>query len=254
MWKTARSRTFYDEHMPRKTLQFEAGDSFELPAVGGRALPRRVFTETFYDTAGGRLGLAGFALRRRIENGKGLWRLSVVCDGVPTLDVEAPGGPAGPPEELRELVSAASAGFELAPVLRARTHATGLRVKAGSRSLAKISVASIALLDGQRTTGSFSEIELEQLAATRKELARLESALRKSGAERTNGAGPLEQALAREPQPELPLPSTVARAAAPVPPGAVRADARPRSRRSGREATPRTCIRCASQRGGCARC
>ena len=194
--------------MPRKTLQFEAGDSFELPAVGGRALPRRVFTEIFYDTSGGRLGLAGFVLRRQIENGKGLWRLSVVCDGVPTLDVETPGGPAGPPEELRELVSAASAGFELAPVLRARTHATGLRVKAGSRSLAKISVASITLLDGQRTTGSFSEIELEQLAATRKELARLESALRKSGAKPTNGAGPLEQALAREPQPELPLPST----------------------------------------------
>ena len=191
-----------------RPLEFEAGDSFELPAVGGRALPRRVFTEIFYDTAGGRLGLAGFALRRRIENGKGLWRLSVVCDGVPTLDVETPGGPVGPPEKLRELVSAASAGFELAPVLRTRTHATGLRVKAGSRSLAKITVASITLLDGQRTTGSFSEIELEQLAATRKELARLESALRKSGAKRTNGAGPLEQALAREPQPELPLPST----------------------------------------------
>jgi len=200
--------TLYDEQMPRKTLQFEAGDPFELPSLGGRALPRRDFTETYYDTAGGRLGLAGFVLRRRIENGKGLWRLSVVCDGVPTLDVEAPGGPAGPPKELSELVSAASAGFELAPVLRVRTHATGLRVKAGSRSLAKISVASITLLDGQRTTGSFSEIELEQLAATRKELAKLESALRKSGAKPTNGAGPLEAALAREPQPELPLPST----------------------------------------------
>ena len=200
--------TFYDEQVPRKILQFESGQPFELPALRGRALPRRDFTETYYDTAGGRLGLAGFVLRRRIENGKGLWRLSVVCDGVPTLDVEAPGGPAGPPEELSELVSAASAGFELAPVLRVRTHATGLRVKEGSRSLATISVASIALLDGQRTTASFSEIELEQLAATRKELAKLESALRKSGAKRTNGSGPLEQALAREPQPELPLPST----------------------------------------------
>ena len=93
-------------------------------------------------------------------------------------------------------------------MLRVRTHATGLRVKEGSRSLAKISVASIALLDGQRTTGSFSEIELEQLAANRKELARLEAALREAGAEKTNGAGPLEQALTREPQPELPLPST----------------------------------------------
>jgi len=194
--------------VPRKTLQYEAGDPFELPALRGRALPRREFRETFYDTAGGRLGLAGFVLRRRIENGKGIWRLSVVSDGIPTLDIEAPGGPAGPPEELRELVSAASAGFELAPVLRVRTHASGLRVKAGSRSLAKINLASIALLDGQRTTDSFSEIELERLAATRKELARLESALEKAGATRMNGAGPLEQALARDPRPELPLPSS----------------------------------------------
>jgi CHAD domain-containing protein len=202
------ARTFYDGQMPEKTLQFEAPDPFELLPVGGRALPRRSFTETFYDTAGGRLGLAGFTLRRRIENGKGLWRLTVVCDGVQTLDVEAPGGPAGPPDELRELVSAASAGFELEPVLRARTQTTGVRVKTGNRSLAKITVASIALLDGQRATASFNEIELEQLAATRKELARLESALLASGAKPTNGAGPLEEALAREPQPELPLPST----------------------------------------------
>src|SRR4029453_19228468 len=92
--------------------------------------------------------------------------------------------------------------------LRVRTHFTGMRVKTGSRSLAKISVASIALLDGQRATSSFSEIELEQLAATARERPRLEAALRKSGARRTNGAGPLEQALAREPQPEIPLPST----------------------------------------------
>src|SRR5262245_4821093 len=134
--------------MPPKTFQFEARGPFELIPVGGRALPRRSFTETFYDTAGGRLGLAGFTLRRRIENGKGLWRLTVVCDGVQTLDVEAPGGPAGPPDELRELVSAASAGFELEPVLRARTNTTGLRVKAGRRSHEKVSVAPLARLDG----------------------------------------------------------------------------------------------------------
>ena len=120
-------------------------------------------------------------------------------------------------------------------MLRARTHATGLRVKAGSRSLAKISVASITLLDGQRTTGSFSEIELERLAATRKELARLESALRKSGAKPTNGAGPYGAGLVREPQPELPLPSTSLEQLRPYLRGAVRTDARPRSGRSGRK-------------------
>jgi CHAD domain-containing protein len=203
-----RSAAFYDGAMPPRTLRFEAGDQFELPSLPGRALPRRVFTETYYDTAGGRLARAGFVLSRRVENGKGLWRLNVVCDGATTLDVEAPGGPATPPEELRELVSAASAGFELAPTARVRTRSTGLRVKDGSRSLARIVVASVALLDGQRATRSFHEIEVERLAADRKELAGLESALEKAGATRTNGAGPLEQALAREPQPELPLPTS----------------------------------------------
>jgi CHAD domain-containing protein len=71
-----------------------------------------------------------------------------------------------------------------------------------------MSIASIALLDGQRATDSFSEIELEQLAANRKELARLEAALLEAGAEKIDGAGPLEQALTREPHPELPLPSS----------------------------------------------
>jgi inorganic triphosphatase YgiF len=50
----------------------------------------------------------------------------------------------------------------------------------------------------QRATASFNEIELEQLSATGKVVARLESALLASGAEPTNGAGPLEEALARE--------------------------------------------------------
>jgi hypothetical protein len=44
--------------MPSTTVRFEAKDPFELPALRGRALPRRDFTETLYDTAGGRLGRA----------------------------------------------------------------------------------------------------------------------------------------------------------------------------------------------------
>jgi CHAD domain-containing protein len=89
-----------------------------------------------------------------------------------------------------------------------RTRSTGLRVKDGSRSLARITVASIALLDGRRATRSFHEIELERLAAGQKELAALESALRKAGAKKTNDAGPLELALAGEPRPELSLPTS----------------------------------------------
>ena len=107
--------------MPSKPLHFVAGEEFELPALPGRALPTRTYTETFYDTAGGRLDRAGFALRRRVENGKGIWHLTVRSDGESALEVEALGGPAAPPSELQELLSAASAGFALSPVAKLRT-------------------------------------------------------------------------------------------------------------------------------------
>ena len=197
--------TFYDEVMSLKTVELEAGEEFKLPPLDGRLLAPRVYTETFYDTARGRLDQAGFTLSRRLENGQGIWRLRVTCDGASTLDLEALGGPAEPPDELRELITAASAGFTLAPAARVRTRSTNLRVKAGSRSLARIDVAWIAVLDGQRPARSFCQIELEPLSADRKEFARLEKALRKAGATPANGSSPLRWALEREEESEPPV-------------------------------------------------
>jgi CHAD domain-containing protein len=193
--------------MPRTAVELSASEHFELPALQGRATPARFFTETYYDTAGGRLGRAGFMLSRRVENGKSIWRLTVVCDGTSTLDVEAAGGPAEPPEELSELITAASAGFTIVPVARLRTRSTGLRVKAGSRSLARIDVARIAVLDAQRVTRTFCEIRIEPLAADRTELVRLEKALKKAGAKRAKRNGGVRWTIESEPAPELPLPT-----------------------------------------------
>jgi CHAD domain-containing protein len=173
--------------VPSKPLHLVAGEDFELPALPGRALPSRSYTETFYDTAGGRLDRAGFALRRRVENGKGIWRLTVTSDGDSALEVEALGGPKAPPAELEELISAASAGFAVSPVARLRTHAIGRRVKRGSHTLAKVHVASVAVLDGSRVSESFNELTLEPLAADRKELRQIEKALRGAGAKRSHG-------------------------------------------------------------------
>jgi CHAD domain-containing protein len=193
--------------MPRKTLHLVADEGFELPRLAGRALPRRTYTETYYDTAGGRLSRSGFLLRRRVENGKGIWRLTVASDGIATVDVEAPGGPAEPPEEMRELITAAAAGFSVAPVARVSTQTGGFRVKAGSSSLARIDVATVAVLEGRRTIRAFCEIDVEQLAADRKELSRIEKILRGAGAKRTNGAGLLERTVGRDEEPELPAPT-----------------------------------------------
>jgi CHAD domain-containing protein len=173
--------------VPSKPLHFLAGEEFELPALPGRALPARSYTETFYDTAGGRLDRAGFVLRRRVENGKGIWCLTVTSDGDTALQVEALGGPKTPPTELAELIAAASAGFAVSPVARLRTRAAGRRVKQGSHTLAKVHVSSVAVLDGSRVSESFHELTLEPLAADRKELRRIEKALRVAGARRSNG-------------------------------------------------------------------
>jgi CHAD domain len=173
--------------VPSKPLHFVAGEEFELPALPGRALPSRSYTETFYDTVGGRLDRAGFVLRRRVENGKGIWRLTVTSDGESALEVEALGGPKAPPAELEELISAASAGFAVAPVARLRTRAGGRRVKRGSHTLANVRVSSVAVLDGSRVSESFHELTLEPLAADSRELRRIEKALRGAGAKRSDG-------------------------------------------------------------------
>ena len=82
--------------MSQNVLHFVAADDFELPELPGRALPSRSYTETYYDTAGGRLDRAGFVLRRRVENGKGIWHLTVTSDGDSALVAVTDNGPGVP--------------------------------------------------------------------------------------------------------------------------------------------------------------
>jgi CHAD domain-containing protein len=190
--------------MPQKALHFVAGEDFELPELPGRALPSRSYTETYYDTAGGRLDRAGFVLRRRVENGKGVWHLTVTSDGESALEVEALGGPAAPPAELQELLSAASAGFALSPVTRLSTKTNGKRVKEGSHTLARVLVSSVGVLEGRRVIEAFHELVLEPLAADGKEVARLEKALRRAGAKPGHAPAPVTRALGSEALDESP--------------------------------------------------
>jgi CHAD domain-containing protein len=183
--------------MSRDTVRLVAAADFELPELNGRPLPSRTFTETYFDTSDSRLARAGFSLRRRVENGKGVWKLSVRSDGA-ALDVDSPGGPKAPPTDLEELVSAASAGFALGPVAKLRTSVGGIRVRQGRHSLAKIELSSIAVLDGQRTIRELREIEMHPLAADGKQLARIGKALRKAGAKRADGSPVYQRAVPAE--------------------------------------------------------
>ena len=190
--------------MPQKVLHFVAGEDFELPELPGRALPSRSYTETYYDTAGGRLDRAGIVLRRRVENHKGVWHLTVTSDGESALEVEVPGGPAAPPAELQALLSAVSAGFALSPVARLRTKTSGKRVKQGNHALARVLVSSMGVLEGRRVIEAFHELLLEPLAADGKEVARLEKALRRAGAKPGHAPSPVSRVLGSEALDESP--------------------------------------------------
>jgi CHAD domain-containing protein len=97
----------------------------------------RRFTATYLDTPDRRLARAGVSLRRRMEQGKGIWEAQI---GETT--VSAPGGPAKPPAELRRLLAALLRGQDLVPIARLR-----------------LGKDDVALLDGQRVLESYNGMD-----------------------------------------------------------------------------------------------
>src|SRR5215475_14678558 len=93
----------------RTTSEYErkldAPVGFRLPQLGGSPLEPRVFTSVYYDVPGGSLAASGITLRRRIENGRGVWQLKLPSDDS-RLELEAEGGPGRPPEEMLALLHA----------------------------------------------------------------------------------------------------------------------------------------------------
>ena len=61
---------------------------------------RGVFTSVYYDVPSRSLTNAGITLRRRTERGKSVWQLKLPQADA-RLELEQPGGPVGPPDELR---------------------------------------------------------------------------------------------------------------------------------------------------------
>ena len=85
--------------------KLEAPDGFELPELGGSPLETRVFTSVYYDVADGSLARAGITLRRRTERGLSVWQLKLPSADA-RLELEEPGGPTEPPEEMQALLVA----------------------------------------------------------------------------------------------------------------------------------------------------
>jgi CHAD domain-containing protein len=178
------------------------GDADVLDRLDGEPLEERRFTSTYYDTADFRLARSGLTLRRRVERGKSLWQLKLPR-GTARLELERPGGAAGPPGEISELLVAFVHGRELAPTAKLRTVRRGIRL-AGNGGSADVVMDEVAVLDGRKVTESFSDLEVEVVKGDEHTLEDVEQALRKAGARRGDPRPKVMRALGLDPNTTVP--------------------------------------------------
>jgi CHAD domain-containing protein len=175
------------------------GDADLLARLEGEPLEERRFTSTYHDTADYRLARSGVTLRRRLERGKSLWQLKLPR-GSARVEVEVAGGPAGPPERIRDLLVALLHGRELGPVAKLRTVRRGLRLAADGGGAADVVLDEVAILDGRKVAGSFSDLEVEVVEGDEHALEEIEQELRKAGARRGDPRPKVMRALGLDPQ------------------------------------------------------
>jgi CHAD domain-containing protein len=169
-------------HAVKETVEREvklaAGEGFTLPELGGEVRPTRIFVSTYHDTADLALARHGITFRHRVEDGAGVWQLKLPRAGETRVELERGGPPAVPPPELAGLLAALLRTGPLVPVARLRTRREVVRA-----SGAEVVDDSVAVLDRQRVTRRFREIEVELLDGDEDTLRRLEQALRRAGAD-----------------------------------------------------------------------
>lgn len=183
-----------------RELKLDLEEGFTLPDLGGEPLESRLFTSTYHDTPGRSLARAGITLRRRVENGLSRWQLKLPRGGMARAELEAPGGPVGPPPALAVLLAAHVRHERLAPVATLRTRRAGVRVADNGRTLADVTLDSVAVLDAGRSAGAFAEIEIELVDGDDDDLERLGRALRSAGARTSDGLPKLMRVLPPPPR------------------------------------------------------
>jgi CHAD domain-containing protein len=178
--------------------KLEAPQGFELPDLGGEPLEPRVFTSVYHDTGDRSLARAGITLRRRTERGRSLWQLKLPVNGA-RLELEEPGGPAGPPDRLRALLRAHERRAALEPVAELRTRRHGALVTR-DRIIAEVTVDEVTVMDAQRVAGEFVELEIELREGEPSGLRRIAKELERAGARARDLTPKLFRVLALEPR------------------------------------------------------
>ena len=182
--------------------KLEAPDGFELPELGGSPLETRVFTSVYYDVADGSLARAGITLRRRTERGLSAWQLKLPSADA-RLELEEPGGPTEPPEEMQALLVAHLRHGPVAPVAELRTRRRGQLV-ARNGTTAEVTVDEVAVMDALRVSEEFVEVEIELRSGDPARLDEIAKEVRRAGATRGAGLPKLFRALGLGGRPPLP--------------------------------------------------
>ena len=187
--------------------KLSVGENFRLPALGGKLLPRRVLTSTYYDTPNYRLTRARITLRYRIERGRGVWQLKLPMEEA-RREIEFSGGAGSPPPELQDLLMIRLQGAELMPVAKMRTWRTGMRISDRKGACADVVLDAVGVLKDGHVVQKFRELEIERVNGNGGLLRRLEKTLRKAGAGDHDGRPKLFRALELSaPQPPEPPPT-----------------------------------------------
>jgi CHAD domain-containing protein len=176
-------------------LKLDAPSGFRLPPLGGRPLTPRVFTSVYYDVPGGSLADGGITLRRRTENGSGVWQLKLPADDS-RLELEAEGGPGQPPEELLALLHAHLRRGPLERVVELRTHRSGELVDRNGTT-AEVTADEVTVLDAGDAGNHFVEVEIELRDGSPDGLDEIAGELVSAGAEPGKGLPKLFRALGR---------------------------------------------------------
>ena len=177
-----------------RELKLSAEPTFTLPPSLGKSLPTRRFTSKYYDTSDYRLAYAGITLRRRTEQGTGVWQLKLPL-ACARRELEVPGPPGLPPAPLQELLLAHLRSKPLTEIACLRTQRSGVRATNRDGSVADVTLDQVSVLDGRRAVRRFREIEVELVSGKAGILTELEEALRKAGAEDHDGRPKLFRAL-----------------------------------------------------------
>jgi CHAD domain-containing protein len=177
-----------------RELKLDPPPDFELPPLDGQPLDDRIFTSTYHDTPSRSLARAGITLRRRVENGVSTWQLKLPReDG--RAEIEAGGGPGGPPPDLRSLLVAHLRDGDLEPVATLRTSRSGIRVGGTDHAVADVTIDKVDVVDGGKSLDGFVELEIELVDGDPADLEKLAKKVCKAGAKRSDGRAKVMRVL-----------------------------------------------------------